>query len=432
MKSKIFSPILIFIIFINTLISCTNEQSFDDFFLHETLRIDYMLTGDFSTESFKLIETKRLNQWAGAMKLDEGKAGNMGNYRFSIFDSVSNRLLYQKGFCSLFQEWQATSGAKDSTASFYHVNLIPFPRNPIRYTLEKRSFKEGTFSEIKSLFINPNAQGSKHDIRNKLDTLCIQEYGKPENKIDLVFMAEGYTEEEMPKFKADVIRIWDYMASIPPYRYNKDKFNVTAINSLSKESGTDIPHEGSYKATCLNTHFYTFNIERYLTSSDLKSMHDIAETVPYDHLIILVNTERYGGGGFYNHYSIFTTDNELSEKVAIHEFGHSFAGLADEYYTSDVASEDFYNFKTEPWEKNITTLVDFSSKWKDLLSSSIPIPTPRDSIFIDSIGVFEGGGYSAENIYSPFQDCRMKSNIPEGFCPVCSKATQDVIDSYVK
>ena len=207
----------------------------------------------------------------------------------------------------------------------------------------------------------------------------------------------------------------------------KEYFNIYAVKTPSMESGTDIPGEHIYRNTLYNSTFYTFDISRYLTTSDLKTIHDMAAVVPYDQIFVLVNSPRYGGGGFYNFVTVCTSDNKLSSKVFVHEFGHGFAGLADEYYTSEVAYENYYNHKLEPWEPNLSTLVNFKSKWKELIDRDTPVPTPRDEKYSSKLGAFEGGGYTSKGIYSPMQDCRMKSNETAEFCPVCQQAIRDVI-----
>jgi hypothetical protein len=160
----------------------------------------------------------------------------------------------------------------------------------------------------------------------------------------------------------------------------------------------------------------------------MKPIYDALSGVAWDHFFVLVNSPKYGGGGFYNFLGIGTTDHYLSRKVMVHELGHSFAGLGDEYYDSAVAYENFYNLETEPWEPNITTLIDFKSKWKDMVPDHIPVPTPREDNYSNTVGVFEGGGYTAKGIFSPAMDCRMKSNGPEEFCAVCKRAIQRIID----
>lgn len=422
---------IFFIVFSGFVFKTKTQRQFFDYFEAQSLRIDYLLVGDSESEIFILQQLKKGNVWAGPQRLVNGHVMDMGNYRLSVYDSISEELLYQKGFCSLFQEWQSTDEAKNTSKAFYHVNVIPFPKKTIRYELQKRQFNDGKFTNIKSIYINPKNYFilNEKPLENEYSLLFGE--NDPRNKIDIAFLAEGYTKEEMPKFEEDVKRLWNYITSIKPFDQNKSYFNVYAVHSISNESGTDIPGKQIYKNTAVNSSFYTFDIERYLTSIDIKSMHDQAEVVPYDHIYVLVNSTKYGGGGFYNYYSITSVDHVYSEKVAIHEFGHGFAGLADEYYTSEVAFNDLYNLEVEPWEPNISTLVAFNTKWQDMLHENTPIPTPRGMAYQDSIGVFKGGGYSSEGIYSPSQDCRMKSNMPEGFCPVCSKAIQNTIDYYI-
>jgi len=210
------------------------------------------------------------------------------------------------------------------------------------------------------------------------------------------------------------------------------EFNIYALETSSSESGNDIPGEGIYRNTIFNSTFYTFDISRYLTTTDMKTIHDKAAVVPYDQIVILVNSPLYGGGGFYNYLNVTTSNHKLSAKIFIHEFGHSFAGLADEYYTSEVAFEDYYNLKVEPWEPNLHMLVDFFSKWKNMVGAETSVPNPRFNNFASKVGAFEGGGYVSKGIYSPMENCRMKSNETAFFCPVCQKAIIDAINSETK
>ena len=228
----------------------------------------------------------------------------------------------------------------------------------------------------------------------------------------------------MTKFLKDAKSLTDSLFKAAPFSEMKAYFNVYALKTPSQESGTDVPGENIFRNTLYNSTFYTFDISRYLTTSDMKTIHDKAAVVPYDQIIVLVNSNRYGGGGFYNYLNVCAAGNKLSTRVFIHEFGHSFAGLGDEYYTSEVAFEDYYNLKVEPWEPNLTTLVDFDSKWKSMVDSATPIPTPRYSDYSSKTGAFEGGGYVAKGIYSPMEDCRMKSNETPHFCPVCRKGNK--------
>ena len=258
----------------------------------------------------------------------------------------------------------------------------------------------------------------------------IRQSGDPKNHVDIAFLAEGYTTLEMDKFVSDARRICAYFLSTQPYASDTASFNFYAVESPSDESGVTIPGKDIYVNTNIHSSFYTFDMDRYLTTSDTWSVYNIAANVPYDLIFVLVNSKRYGGGGFYNHYGQSTVDNQLSNIVAIHEFGHEFAGLADEYYTSEITYSDYYNLKFEPWEPNITTNVDLASKWKDKVTSGIPIPTPRVEKYKSVTGMFEGGGYLAKGIFSPMMDCRMKSNEAPGFCPACSDAISRMIRFY--
>ena len=262
----------------------------------------------------------------------------------------------------------------------------------------------------------------------------ILQNGSPQKKVDIAVIPEGYTQEQMDKFVADVKRLFDYLFATPPYNKHKKDFNIQAILAPSQESGTDM--EGSpttYKNTLLDSHFYSFGMDRYLTCPSLFKAADVAAAVPYDQLFVVVNTKEYGGGAFYNVINLNVSDNKYAEKTFVHEFGHGFVGLADEYYSEgEEGMADRYNLKVEPWEANITTLVNFQSKWKDLVEKQTPIPTPRTEQYKNKVGAFEGGGYLFKGMYSPMEDCRMKSIQSNEFCPVCSRAIERMIQFYTE
>jgi hypothetical protein len=254
--------------------------------------------------------------------------------------------------------------------------------------------------------------------------------GDPSEKVDIVVLPEGYAQEEMGQFISDCNRFAEDFFTFAPYSENKDKFNIYGVLAPSKESGTDRPNKDIWKQTLLNSSFYTFSSERYLMTYDNKSVRDLAANAPYDQIYILVNTDKYGGGAIYNYYNVSVIRNGQSAKIVTHEFGHGFVGLADEYYDSSTGYNEFYNLSIEPWEANITTLVNFESKWADMVDEKTPVPTPDKKKFRDRVGVFEGGGYVAEGVYRPVYDCLMKSFDGETYCPVCSQAIQQMIDFY--
>jgi hypothetical protein len=421
--------ITILILFIFTLPSFSQSR-FEKYFTDKVLRFDFMLAGN----------SEKTIVYPGTMKMEPYWAGsknnlidpfNYGNFKYEVFDVTDNTRIYSRGFCTLFQEWQTTPEAKIMERSFYEVATMPFPKNKIRFVLSTRDHNN-KFRKLYETFIDPTNYFIRKESPVKAGVTRIYDAGEPDQCVDLAFIAEGYKAEEMSKFREDVKKMADALFTEPPFSYYKNKINIWAVEAISEESGTDIPGEKIYVNTALNSSFYTFDLDRYLTTTDIKSVNDFAATVPHDNIIVLINTDRYGGGGVYNYYSGTSSGNSLSTVVFLHEFGHGFAGLADEYYSSTVAYEDFYPLNVEPWEPNITTRIDFGSKWKNLMSKDIPVPTPSEDKFKNVTGLFEGGGYSAKGIFRPEMDCRMKSNSPKGFCTVCRNAIKEMLDFYTK
>jgi hypothetical protein len=406
-------------------VSLLAQPKYDDYFSNGVLRFDYLLSGTNSSVRVTEIQQKQEPIWGGTHQLPKEEQ-TMGNYRFNIKDQATQTLIYRKGFSPLFQEWQTTAEAKKMERAFYQVLRFPFPKNKVILEIECRN-RDGLFGKIYSTEIDPSNYFITKELPIKIDYTMLRNSGIPARKVDLAILAEGYKKEEMEKFVKDAARLTDSLFAVEPFASLKDEFNIYALKTPSEESGTDIPGRNIYVNTLFNSSFYTFNIARYLTTTDLKSVSDQAASIPYDFLIVLVNSNEYGGGGFYNFISVCTSGHPLAPNVFIHEFGHEFAGLGDEYYNSEVAYEDFYNLKVEPWEPNLTTLVNFKSKWGSLIDPSTPVPTPRTDAFKHKTGVFEGGGYMEKGIYSPMEDCRMKSNKPDSFCPVCQDAIRKAI-----
>jgi phosphoribosyl 1,2-cyclic phosphodiesterase len=420
-----------FYIFLILIPGIVNSQSnFEKYFADGSLRYDFILGGDSSHAIVYPAQIKSEPFWGGS-KVNLIDYFDYGTYRIRVYDQASGTLIFSKGFCTLFQEWQTTAEAKSKLRTFYQSAIFPFPKQKIKLEIDSRLY-DGTFKNLHTAEIDPTNYFIRNESSEKFKVKKIIDNGNSEKKVDIVILAEGYRSSESNDFFDDSERLTSDLFDDKTFKDEKGNFNVYAVMSPSLESGTDIPGQHIYRNTRFNSTFYTFDVSRYLTSDDLKDIYDAASSVPYDYIIVLVNTNKYGGGGFYNLVSVCSADNELSKNVFIHEFGHAFAGLADEYYTSDVAYEDFYNLKVEPWEPNITTLVDFNEKWKSMIPDSIPVPTPRTPQYKKSIGVFEGGGYMAKGIYSPVQDCRMKSNEAPGFCPACQVAIRKAIQFYTK
>jgi len=420
--------LLVIMVFLN--LSASGQVQFDDYFIDKTLRFDFMLAGDHETTVAYPMEMKEEPFYGGSLT-NLVDPFHYGNLRYEIYDLESGTLIYSRGYGSLFQEWQTTAEAKNIERSFYEVATFPFPKNDISFVL-KKYMKDGSLQKVYETIIDPEDYFIRKEPVRKAEYERISGETDHHKAVDLVFVAEGYTAEEMNKFHNDVKRLAGILFEYAPYKDYGDEINIWAVDAVSEESGTDIPGEEIYRKTALNSSFYTFDLARYLTTFDIKSVRDYAAVVPYDNIIVLINSERYGGGGMYNYYSGTTSDHALTPQVFTHEFGHGFAGLADEYYTSDVAYEEFYPFNIEPWEPNITTLVDFESKWKDMIEENTPIPTPPTDEYRDKVGLFEGGGYSAKGIYRPQIDCRMKSNEADSYCRVCTEAIRQIIEFYIK
>lgn len=407
-----------------------SQINFNDYFRNKSFRFDFLLGGNNKDVMVYPQQMKEEPFWAGneTSLIDPFE---YGSYRFRVFDLKSDSLIFSKGFSTLFQEWQTTAEARIMNRTYYQAAIFPFPKKEIRLEIDARQW-DGQFKTIYQTNIDPKNYFILNEDVPAYETIEIQNNGKTNSKVDIVVLAEGYLKSEKQKFLEDVKRVSAYLFEEEPFRSEQQNFNVRAVFTPSEDQGTDVPGEHIYRNTTFNSGFYTFDLPRYLTTSDMKTVYDAAAVVPYDQIYILVNTDRYGGGGFYNFVTVCTSDNELTKEVFVHEFGHGFAGLGDEYYTSAVAYEDFYNLEAEPWEPNLTTLVNFDGKWKNMLAADTPVPTPRKEKYNKTVGAFEGGGYLSKGIYSPFMDCRMKSNVSDGFCPVCEEAIRKMIRFYTK
>lgn len=421
---------IILLVLFSCSFSVSAQNNFDKYFIPKILRFDFMLAGNSSKTVVYPVEMKQEPHWGGSNNSLTDNF-NSGNFKYEVFDDAGNNLIYSRAFCTLYQEWQTTAEAKTSFRSFYEVATMPFPKNKVRFVLSIRE-RNGSFSKLYETKIDPADYFIRQEDPIEVGVTKIYSGGDPQKCVDLAFIAEGYRTDEIEKFRNDVRKMADYLFSEAPYNEYKDRFNIWAVESISNDSGTDIPGEKIYANTALNSSFYTFNLDRYLTTQDIKKVNDYAAAVPHDNIIVLINSTKYGGGGVYNYYSGTTVGHEYSLKVFMHELGHGFAGLADEYYSSTVAYEDFYPLDAEPWEPNITTLVDFEKKWKNRIARETPVPTPAEEKYNNVIGLFEGGGYSAKGIYRPEMECRMKGNSPKGFCSVCEDAIKRMIEFYIK
>lgn len=423
MKKSFFSFLFYWIVF-----NLSSQEVYNEFFYDKTLRIDFIQAGNADTSYMFLRNVKQEPYWGGS-KINLIDTFQYGTSLVMVYDSVSSILLYSRGYATLFSEWKTIDESKHIERGFEESVIIPYPKNTIKLCVYIRD-KMNNFILKYSQYINPHDNSITRGEYSKYKSLSISYNGDPAVKVDVVFLPEGYKKNEIRKFKKDAKRFMEYLFGWAPFDQYQDHFNFWIVEIPSDESGTDIPQENIWVNTAFNTSFNTFGIERYLTTQSIYKVRDAAGFVPYDQICILVNTDRFGGGGIYNFFTINASDGSNSEFVFCHEFGHSFASLADEYYESQTLYNNFYNLEVEPYHPNITTLINFDIKWKHLIDSATPIPTPPTDEFMNKIGVFEGAGYVEKGVYRPTYDSSMKSIFINNFGPVNSEAIIKMIRYY--
>ena len=456
--------------------SAVADPVFDDHFTGQTLRFDYYHSGTADEEHISLDRFRLEGEWPGrrATLLD---TANLGKYQFVVIDPATHLPIYSQHFSSIYGEWETTGEARRMWRTLHESQRFPEPRHPVQVVLKKRK-ADGTFTEIYSTLIDPqhrsvdrSAIAAKHEVRAIVDN------GPPAEKVDLLVLGDGYTADEMDQYHAAAQQVVDDLFSFPPFSERQQDFNVWVIDVPAEESGISQPRAGRWRDSPLGMSYNSFDSERYVLTLANRELREIAAQAPYDALILISNSEQYGGGGIYNLYSTAAANSAQFGYLIVHEFGHAFAGLADEYYTSQVSYESFNPPGVEPWDPNITALLDPENiKWEYLVSEDTPLPTPWEQDEYDAmmaefqaerrelrasgaaeevmeeyfarvkaatmehlhsqehfgrVGAFEGGGYEAKGIYRPELDCIMFTRNPKHFCSVCSEAIERVIDSYL-
>lgn len=406
-----------------------SQPKFEDFFIEKTLRLDFYHTGDKEIEIISFDKLVEEPIWSGSHKnlIDRFE---YGNYLLRVYDSVSNFLIYSRGFSTLYQEWQTTEEAKHIQRSMSGSVVMPFPKNKVRVEIFKRD-RRNNFEKKFEYDIDPQSYFIIQEPVKPYPNFQIHYSGIPSQKLDIVMIPEGYTKDDMDKFRDDCRRFTGYLFEYAPFKEYSNNINVWGVEAPSPESGTDIPGKNVWVRTLLNSHFYTFDSERYLMTTDYHAIRDVAANAPNDQIFILVNTSKYGGGGIYNYYNVTSVDHQASKQVFVHEFGHGLAGLADEY-GDDPTYQDFYPPDIEPWEPNITTLVNFNSKWKNIVAKGIPIPTPDEEQFRNRIGAFEGAGYVPKGVYRSTHNSIMRAFSSNEFNQVCKEVIERIILSYTE
>ena len=394
----------------------TQAQTFEDYFEDRTLRLDYTFCGDACHQQIYVDELVSIPRWYGRRhRLAELPL--KGNGDITVRSKADSMVIYRHSFSSLFQEWLTTAESKRVQKSFENVFLVPYPKQPVDITVELRNYHDSVFASMTHTVDPSDILIRKTGERQVTPYITLQQAADTSRCIHIAYVAEGYQQHEMGTFLEDCKIAMEALFAHEPFRQMQDRFNMIAVMSPSAESGVSEPGKGIWRNTALGSHFDTFYSARYLTTLHLKKMNDVLAGTPYEHIIVLVNGERYGGGGIYNSYTLTDAHGPSFRPVVVHEFGHSFGGLGDEYPYGD--DDPMYFSDTEPWEPNLTTKCDFNGKWEDLV---------RDG----KAGLIEGGGYLTKGVWRGFENCRMRTNEEPEFCLVCQQALIRLINFYTE
>ncbi len=454
--------------------SLLTPSPFDAAFVRRTMRLDLFHTGGPKGEVVAVDRAVDDGPWAGSLTrlLDDT---NLGSYFFEVRNARTNGVIFSRGYSSMYAEWETTSEPKKAARTFSESLRFPWPKEPVQVVLSRRD-AGNVFQPIFTAIVDPAAANPAP--RAPLGKVwTVFESGPATDKLDLLMLGEGYAEKDLPKFHADVKKLVDLLFSYEPFKSRRSDFNVRALGLPSSESGVLRPDSKIFRRTPLSVQYGIFGSERYVLTYDDRALREAAGAAPYDFLEILVNDARYGGGGIFNDQATAAVDSSWAEYLFVHEFGHHFAGLADEYYTSDVAYETGGE-KPEPWEPNVTALKDVKTlKWGDLVEAGTPLPTPweketfekrsreiqktrralvasgappsaLDDLFraeakeetallgsmkwSGKVGAFEGAAYEAKGLYRSSADCIMFTRDSVGFCPVCRRAITRIIEQYAR
>lgn len=455
----------------------SESDGFEARFTGKTLRFDYFHSGTAKEEHISLDELRAEGEWPGSRTRMVDELG-LGNYSFEAVDPKDDRVVYSRGFDSIFGEWQTTAEATTARRTFHESQRFPEPRGEVRLVLKRRGI-DGDFREIYAADFRPSGPGvNRSPVQSRGQPWVVFESGEPANKVDLLVLGDGFTADERDKFHDDVQRLTGILFDTEPFRSHKGDFNVRALDIAAPTSGISDPRRGLWRDSPLGFRSNAFGIDRYALSYANRAIREAAAAAPYDALAVITNTRKHTGGGIHNLWANAPADSPTAAYVFVHEIGHSLAGLEDEYYNAEVAYLKSDSPAVEPWRPNVTALLDPAKlKWRDLVEHDTPLPTPWNQAGYDRLskshqgkvrdlesrsaaaaeinelysnlirnagpllanekhagktGAFEGAGYQAKGLYRPEVDCIMFSQNRKEFCRVCARAIEQAIKTYAE
>lgn len=448
---------------------------FKKYFRDQTLRLDYLRRGNYAGDTLIISHkpTNFFSLWAGRRGKNAIDPVEGGRYRVVMADHKSHRVLYTFSYNTLFSEYRDLPEAHaGKVGSFEEVLLLPYPRETVDIFLQQRdnklvfrtqlalSFTPGMplsienrntdlaaplspeTERLQNACLSTDNKGNDGNIvarrlpdmkMHRTKVRALHHSGDPRKCMDIVIVPEGYGPRDSVKMERDMERFAQYAIGKGSFQQHADVINVWGVEALGAESGITDPTKGITANSAVGSSYGTFGSDRYLMTQKVFKLYDLLQGVPFDHIVIMANSETYGGGGIYNYYTMSAVQ-EMSEWILPHELGHSIGGLADEYVDSDTNFSDMHPRDVEPVEPNITTLVNFGAKWKAMVPAGTPIPTPPPAAKLPKdqcgpLGAYEGAGYVAKGVYRPTPHCMMKDYHP--FCPVCTKQLEKVIKSFL-
>jgi hypothetical protein len=373
--------------------------------------VDYFHSGGPGGEKLTLDRVVAEGEWPGS-RTQLIDTTNLGKYLFEVIDRASNRVMYSRGFATIYGEWETTPEFRAKDRTFHESLRFPRPNAPVRIVIKTRN-PQNVFQPLWEIDVDPRAAVTARSPRDLSSVSTLLESGAPNRKVDLLLISDGYSRSRAAAFRADAARLLDALFALEPFKSRRADFNVRALHVPTSSPPVE---------------FNIFGLERYALTYDNRSLRNLAAAAPYDVVEILLNDTKYGGGGIFNQQSTVAAANESAAYVFIHELAHNLAGLGDEYVGS-VTYETGAPVKVEPWEPNITALHDPATlKWRDLVEPGTPVPTPPS--YAGKVGAFEGAGYEARGLYRPEATCIMGARTVVAFCRVCQRAINRIIDLH--